>query len=76
MAKTKSPLPAAQGAAGEYPKAKYRSVPVSQKHPNGYEARQVADADAEGLLNPDVWKDSPDELGKPRAARPPTPANA
>lgn len=52
----------AAGPATEYPTAKYRKVKVSDKHPNGYEARQVASPEDEARFDPKVWKDSPADL--------------
>lgn len=44
-----------------YPKAKYRQAPVSDKCPNGYEARAVDSAEDEQRLGKE-WKDSPAQL--------------
>jgi len=68
--KTTTATPAEDVGAGEYPKAKYRKVKTSVKHPNGYEARAVADAELEARLDPTVWKDSPDEVRPPVKKKP------
>lgn len=63
MAK-KTTLPVESAAApegAEFPKTKYRKCAKNSRRPDGYEARQVADADAEAALGKN-WVDSPEDL--------------
>ncbi len=50
----------------EWPKTYYRKVTPSEKHPNGYEARQVASPEAAERLG-DEWQDTPEDMTPPLA---------
>ena len=45
----------------QYPKAKYKKCPPSERWPNGYEARRVDSPETEAHLGTD-WVDSPADL--------------
>ena len=59
--KTAVPAAAPQSDVDEYPKTKYKKCAKNSRRPDGYEARQVGDADAEAALGKD-WVDSPEDL--------------
>lgn len=63
MAK-KQAAPAAEAPEqpGEYPTTMYRKARVTDKTPNGYEARQFEDAEKAGAARAAGWVDSPDDL--------------
>jgi len=78
-AKPPAPKPAAtdeDSGISQYPTTKYRKVPVTDKFPHGYEARQCETEDDEPKFDPSVWKDSPGDLAAKSGKRKPAEAAA
>jgi hypothetical protein len=44
-----------------WPRAKYRKAPISDRHPHGWEVTRVYNEEEEAALGP-KWVDSPDDV--------------